>query len=253
MINIQHFISRHKVVIMNYLSFFVDEGTEIFLKEKHGANCLHLAAANGHSSLCTKIVKKHKFDVLTADKNDYTPLHYSALNENYELVKFFAHEGADILLKTKTEANYLHLAANDGDLNLCKTFVNEHKFDVHIGDDQGFTALHFSAEKGNYELVNIFVDEGADILLKAKIAANCLHLAAANGPLNFCNKLVKSRIFDVLTTNNGGWTPFHYSALNGNYELFKFFMEEGTDIFLKAKLGINCLHLAAAGAILYLY
>ena len=76
-------------------------------------------------------------------------------------------EETDILLNTKNGTNCLHLATITGNLNLCKTLVNEHKFDVHIGNDQGFTAIHFSAANGNNELVNFFVDEGTDILLKA--------------------------------------------------------------------------------------
>ena len=87
------------------------------------------------------------------DNERFTPLHRSVENGNYEMVKFFVDEGADIFLKAKTGMNYLHLAATNGNLNLSKQLLNKHKIDVLAPDNDGFIPLHYSAENGNYELV----------------------------------------------------------------------------------------------------
>ena len=85
------------------------------------------------------------------DNNGFTPLHYCVLNGSYELVKFFIDKDADILLKTKNGINCLQLAAINGHFNLCNTLVNKYEIDVHITDNDGHAALHYSAQNGNYE------------------------------------------------------------------------------------------------------
>ena len=45
--------------------------------------------------------------------------------------------------------------------------------------------------------------------------------------------------------DNEGRSSLHFSAQSGNYELVKFFIEKGANIYLKAENGMNCLHFAA--------
>ena len=148
-------------------------------------------------------------------------------------------EGIDILLKTKNGMNCLHIAATYGHLNLCKTLLNKHKFDVHMNDNKGFTGLHFSAKNGNYELVKFFVDKGTDILLKTKNGTKCLHLAAKNGYLNLCRTLVNIHVFDVQIPDNKGFIVFQHPTQNKAYELVTFFVDQTIDSLLKTKPGKN--------------
>ena len=227
------------------LKFFVDKGTDIYLKTSNGLNCLHIAAHYGHLSLCETLINKHNFNFLMADNDGYTSLHRSAKNGSYELIKFFTDKGTDIHLKADNGVNCLHIAALSGHLNLCKRLINKHNFDVNLADDDGYTAVHFSANHGSYELFKFLFDKGADISLKAKGGINCLHIAAFHEHLELCNTLINNHNFDVLMTDIGGFTPLHNSAQIGSYELVKFFAAKGTDIFLKTKSGMNCLHIAA--------
>ena len=45
--------------------------------------------------------------------------------------------------------------------------------------------------------------------------------------------------------DNEGWTTLHFSAKNGSYELFKYFVDMGSCVHLKTVDGKNCLHTAA--------
>ena len=227
------------------VSFFANVGTDIYLKTKYGENCLHIAALNGHLNLCKTLIKKHNFDVNAADNDGWTALHYSAYYDNYELVSLFTNEGIDIHLKTKNGENCLHLAALNGHLNLCKTLIEKHKFDVNSDSNNGWTALHYSANCGSYELVSLFAKEGIDIHMKTKNGESCLHIAALNGHLNLCKTLIKKHDFDINAADNDGWTALHYSARSGCYQLVSLFANKGTDIHLKTNCGMNCLHIAA--------
>ena len=227
------------------VKYFVDFGIDIDLKTNNGSNCLHIAALHGHLDLCKIFVDKHKFDLHVVDNEGYTALHYSACGGSYELVKYFANMGSDAELKSNSGFNCLHIAALNGHLNLCKTLIDKNNVDVQMAGNKGWTALHFSAKKGSYELLTYFSDLGIDIDLKTNLGRNCLHIAAINGHLNLCKTLIDKHNFDIHMADNEGFTALHYSARNGSYELVTYFVDMGTDIGLKNSLGQSCLHIAA--------
>ena len=228
-----------------YIKSLEDMGINIHLKTNDGKNCLHIAAAYGHLNLCKKFIQKHNFHVYMIDNEGFSALHRSAQSGVYELVKFFADKGGDIHLKTKLGGDCLHIAAAYGHLNLCKTLIDKDNFDVDTADNQGFTALHRSAQSGSYEIVKLLTDRGADIYLKAKAEETCLHVAAAFGHLNLCETLINKHNFDVNMADNAGFTALHRSVQSGSYELVIFFANKGTDIHLKTEGGENCLHISA--------
>ena len=102
------------------------------------------------------------------DNEGSTSLHYFARYGSYKSIKFLVSMGTDINLKTKQSINCLHIAANYGHLNLCKTLINKYNVDVELPDNDGWTALHFSARSGRYEIVKYFTNMGIKINLKEK-------------------------------------------------------------------------------------
>ena len=219
------------------VKFFANEGTDIKLKTNDGQNCLHTAADNAHLSLCKTLIEEHNFDVLETDNDGWTALHKSAEKGNYELFQFLTEKGTDIQLKTKDGQNCLHIATANGHLNLCKTLIEEHNFDVQKTDSEGWTALHCSCGGGSYELVTFFANRGTDIKLKTKDGGNCFHLAANERHLNLWKRLIEEHNFDLKETDRNGWATLHYSSKIGSYKLIKFFVNKGTDIQLKTKDG----------------
>ena len=213
-----------------YIKSLEDVGINIHLKTNDGKNCLHIAAAYRHLNLCKTLILKHNFHIYMTDNKEYTPLHCSAQNGVYEIVQFFADIGTDILIKTKIGENCLHIAAAYGNVNLCKTYIDKHNFNVDMTDNEGFIALHRSAQNGVYESVKLFANIGSDIHLKTKVGGNCLHIAPAYGHLNFCKTLIDTDNFDVNTTDNQRFTALHRAAQSGSYELGKFLIDRGVDI-----------------------
>ena len=227
------------------VTYFADMGTDIHAKTNDGRNCLHIAALEGNLDLCKVLIDKHKFDVNSVDKSGWTALHCSAQSGNYELVTYFADMVTDIHVKTNDGKNCIHIAALEGNLDLCKVLIDKHKFDVNSVDKIGRTALHCSAQRGNYELVTYFADMGTDIHVKRNDGKNCLHIAALEGNLDLCKVLIDKHKFDVNSVQKHGWTALHCSAQSGNYELVTYFADMGTDIHVKTNDGRNCLHIAA--------
>ena len=227
------------------IKLFADIGGDIHLKTKVRRNCLHIAAAYGHLNLCKTLIDQDNFDVDTTDNQGFTTLHCAAQSGSYELVKFLIDRGVDIHHKTKAEENCLHVAATYGNVNLCKTLIDKHNFNVDMADNARFTALHRSAQFGSYELVKFFANKGTDIHLKTKGGENCLHITATYGHLNLCKTLINKHNFNVDMADDGEWTALHFSTQNGSFELVNFFADKVIDIYAKTIAGENCLHIAA--------
>ena len=234
------------------INFFVDKKINIYQKTKDGMNCLHIAASKGHFNLCKTLIEELNFNVHIGDNRKWSALHHAALNGSYELMKYFIAKGTNVSLKTKHGKNCLHIAASNGHLDLCKTLIDEINFDVNIADDEGCTALHGSAQSGNDELFGFIADKGTDVFLKIKGGQNCLHIAASKGHFNLCKALIEKLNFNVDMVDNKKWTVLHHAALNGSYELMKYFITKGTDALLKTKDGLNCIHIAASNGYLNL-
>ena len=192
------------------LTYFADMGTNIQLKTNDGWNCLHIAALHGHFNLSKKLIDKHNFDPLATCNSGWTALHFSARNGSYELLTFFVNIGTDIHLKTNKGHNCLHIAALYGHLNLCKALIDKHNFDVHMNDNDGWTALHFGAKSDNYELVSYFAGMAIDIYIKTSQGKNCLHIAELQGHTSLWKTLIDTYNFNVHLTDNDGGTPFDF-------------------------------------------
>ncbi|MFP3021457.1 MAG: ankyrin repeat domain-containing protein, partial [Wolbachia sp.] len=61
----------------------------------------------------------------------------------------------------------LHLAAEQGNLNAVKYFV-EKGGDISAQDEMGYTPLHLAAKQGNLDIIKYLVEKGADINVKSK-------------------------------------------------------------------------------------
>ena len=221
-----------------------DMGVDINLKTNNGKNCLHIAADYGYLNLCKMLISKHNVDVQLPDYNGWTALHHFAKKGSYELVKAVADMGVDINLKTNDGENCIHIAADYGHFNLCRTLISKQNVDVLLPNHVGWTALHYFAKRGSYELIKAVADMGIDINLKTNDGENCLHIAADYGHLNLCKTLISKHNIDVQLQNHIGWTALHYFAKKGSYELFKAVADMGVDINLKTNNGENCLHIA---------
>ena len=165
-----HFSARYGS--FDLFRYFADMGANINLKDNDGSNCLHIAALYGHLNLCKILKDKHNFDVHMADKDGWKALHYSSRNGSYDLLTCFVNVGVDIYLKDNDGRNCLHIAALYGHLNLCKILKDNHNFDVHMAEKNGWTAHHYSARYGSYDLFTYFAEKGADIYCECNYGSN---------------------------------------------------------------------------------
>ena len=224
-------------------TYFAELPINVNLETDNGMNCLHIAAHHGHLNLCIKLLNQYEFNLHIADNDGWAAIHHASSSGSIKLVTLFIERGIDIHLKTKDDQNCLHIAARNGHLNLCKVFVDNYNFDVHLADIHGWTALHCSAENGRFDLFSYILSKGCEIYSKTNSAKNILHLAARNGHFDICVFVLEHFIKDFKHNNIK-----KQHTLSGRSYKSQIFYKYAT-IFLHAmdSDGNTYLHLAAEG------
>ena len=176
---------------VDVFTLLLDSGADLNRRNNYGLTSLHIAAGCGNLQLCRILLKDYSLDLHAKDNRGKTPLHVCAHSHSYGSFQFLVEMGSDVHLKTKTGGTCLHIAAEVGDLELCKMLLKNRSFNVPMIDHQGGSPLHFCAVSENNELFKFLVEMGGDIYLKTKSGKNCLHITAEKGQLNLCKWLYK--------------------------------------------------------------
>ncbi len=82
-------------------------------------------------------------------------------------------------------------------------------------DSTGMTALHFAAGHGNLEILQILLQEGAEINFKDINGRSPLHLAASSGNMDAINLLLVCPGIEIDAKSSGNDTPLMKAILFG--------------------------------------
>ncbi|MFC1761306.1 ankyrin repeat domain-containing protein [Planctomycetota bacterium] len=214
----------------------IAEGAKVNAETNRGETPLHIAAANSHKDIIELLIANGA-DV-DANKPGYTPLTWAIWQLDYDsekdIVEALVTHGADVNFKPKNDDPAIYYSVWNEDVELAELlFAHGARLNVK---SSGWTVLRHAAAAGNQELVEFFVNKGAD--------APEFHLAAFLGDL----KLVKSFIekgMDVDTKDEFGWPPLFWAASTGKEDVVEFLIGKGANINTNIDDSRTLLHQAA--------
>ena len=238
---------------LELFKYLIEKGSEVDGKTRDHANCLHIAAWSGSFNICRVLLEEYSFDINERNEKGFNALLCSAEFGDLEMYQYFTENWNCVTSKTEDSRHLLHIAASKGQFNLIKSILKYYELEIEIKCNKGWTVLHYSAQSGNLELFEYLLKSGSLIHEKTKNKCNCLHIAASNGHLNLCKRLLENYSFDIFMTDVKGWNALHYAAKSGNLELFHFFIQKGSDVYNKTNINSNCLHIAASNGRLNLF
>jgi len=190
----------------------ISHGADIHARDVDGQGTLHAAAAATDVAMIN-ILLTCKLPIDPVDNNGYTPFAWAVITGQEDTALYLLARGASIPTRTfRHGRSLLHTAASLAMARLVHVLLHQSEWDISAQDDMGFTPLALACRKGTFEMINKFVDAGADVSIRNKAGDSPLDIMvkAANNPPDgsIVDLLVQCGAEDSATTQ-GQSTPAH--------------------------------------------
>ena len=144
--------------------------------------------------------------------------------------------------ESETEPPLFQAIENENIKNLKKTITDGASLAVPY---QGALALNLAIEKGNKEIIEILLKNGANINAKDDAKITPLHEAVYSKAIEIVRILIQNGA-DINAKNDAGEIPLHHAVYYGYRDIGELLISNGSDINTKDNLGNTVLHEAAA-------
>ena len=108
----------------------------------------------------------------------------------------------------------------------------------------GYTAIHYASFRGNIDIIELLIQNGADFLVKSPKGLNVLHLAAQGDRPDSLIYFKEKYKLDICERDLNGSTPLHWASFVGSDNILNFLLSWNIDINVQENMGYTPLHLA---------
>jgi ankyrin repeat protein len=145
----------------NALGKLLGDTSAINAYSKDGFTALHFACYFGQPEAARLLLEKGaKVDAVASNPTHVMPLHSAASSRNLEAARLLLKRGAPINARQQAGWVPLHAAAQNGDRDMVALFL-EHKADVLLANDDGKTAAMVAREKGHTQIAEVLEQRAA--------------------------------------------------------------------------------------------
>lgn len=193
---------------------------------------------------CKELVEAG-YDVRQPDKENVTLLHWAAINNRADIVKYYISKGAVIdQLGGDLNSTPLHWAIRQGHLSMVIQLMR-YGADPSLADGEGYRGLHLAVLFQNMPIAAYLMAKGQEVDLPDLNGQTPLMLAAQKiigpEPTNFlikCNASVNA--VDKVNRNS----PLHCAVLAGNVDSVHILLEAGASVDMQNDNGHTAIDLA---------
>ena len=235
----------------------------INMSDNNGNSVLHISAFNGDFRIVKKLVfyggdktKENDQGQLPVDlsKDNFvrkvlTNLNTAAKNSESENIKELVDFGEDINEKRSIFSQApIHKIIENDDKKGNKSQVLKELLDMgadpNIKDSNGWSALHYACDLGDFESVKTLIETNAIIDTYSNNQRIPLHLASYKNYPKIVEYLLKKGS-NPNYKDELGCTPMHLAAKEGYTECIKYLLNYNGDLYSVDFRGWNILHYAA--------
>ena len=202
-------------------------------------------------------------DVMAADPDGTTPLHWAAHADDPAIVETLLAAGADPRAANRYGVRPISLACTNGNVAIVELLLDAGA-DPDTALAEGETALMTAARTGALDVVRLLLDRGADVnAAETWRGQTALMWAAAEGHAHLIPTML-SHGADVAARSTNGWTPLLFAVREGRIDVVQTLLEAGAGVeealpvteetrrggtsAERAATGLNAFLLAAANA-----
>ncbi|OAA76622.1 ankyrin [Akanthomyces lecanii RCEF 1005] len=197
-----------------------------------GLGALHAAAFYCHLHIF-EILLSNGLDLDTAIN---TPFHITTGQGSVGMVRFLLECTAKVSETNRDSQLILfHASVTRGQSSVTRLLIEENDaFGVNARTDDGLTPAHLAARAGHVDLIQMLIDQWADVSMTKISGKTPLHDAARFGHVEILHADVVQLLLGsgtALTAKTAnGLTPLHAAALQGHTEVVKLCLDSGAFI-----------------------
>ncbi|MGB5673098.1 MAG: ankyrin repeat domain-containing protein [Gemmatimonadota bacterium] len=224
-------------------AFLLDSGADIDAREEDGETPLHYAAWRSRLDVGQLLIERGA-DLEIRNNWGRTPLLIVARETgNVDMADVLIEAGAEVNLRDEGGESPLDLAAWRGFRDLVNLLLDE---GAELPPAESVEAQYlamFAAEKGLDRLFNLCVDAGVDLALRNENDGSLLHSASQGGSSTVVSRLLDEG-FDPNEVDRYGRTPLHYAAELGREDVARLLLKKGADIDARSLSGETAFNTA---------
>ncbi|KAJ5964750.1 uncharacterized protein N7479_004626 [Penicillium vulpinum] len=222
----------------------LDNGADISTQDDDGQTPLHTAARYGYLELVLTLLKCDGVQLETKDRWGLTALSYAAAYGSPEVIQLLLETGADI----DTEDNdgrsvFSHAASENKFANLTVLFTSTSINNIHRPDKSGLTPLIYAAVHGDTEVIQLLLENGADINTMDNNGRSVFfHAALQNKFTNLTALFTSVNIKNIHQPDRYGRTPLHVATSSGHLQsVLTLLKSDGVDCEAQDEFGRTAL------------
>lgn len=155
------------------------EAKDIYLnaKDMNGKTCFHWACINGFSNIIEYLVKDLKllFLLESTDNDNNAPLHLASMHNHLSVVEILITQDVNLASKNGLNETALLVSTKRGYFDIARALIN--KFESLSSERDEMESLHYAAQKGAHETVELLLRKGTSLDYYNAQNENCLDVA----------------------------------------------------------------------------
>jgi ankyrin repeat protein len=205
---------------------------------------LHHAATYGLVDVALILVDAGS-DVDAREQDGETPLHYAAWRSELEVAGLLIESGADLEIRNDWGRTPLLIVAREtGSAPMARLLIDVGA-EVNLRDEGGESPLDLAAWRGFRDLVNLLLDEGAELPPPESVQGRYLAMFAAEKGLDRLFGLLADAGVDLGLRNENDGSLLHSASQGGSAEVVARLLGEGFDPNERDRYGRAPLHYAS--------
>ena len=213
---------------------------EVNLKNEDGLTALMIASLSGQCAI-VKLLLENKADVNQQNINGWSALMLACREGHLKIVEMLVEYGTNIDLHNDKGWSALMVACENSQLQIVELLLKERAIlklkKEDMDNDMGFS-LKIASQQGNFEVVKLLIDEGADVNFQNAKGWSSLMIASKEGHLEVV-KLLLENSAKVNLQNDKGWSALMTACEMGHITVVKLLLENGANVDIQSSKGVS--------------
>lgn len=212
---------------------------------RRGYTSLHAAVGRGEVRTVKRLLDQGADPNIASHDSD-TPLGTAASKGYSVIVSLLIEYGAYPMAANATGATPLHRAALQGMISAARVLLEVGRVDVSAEDKRQRTPLHEAAYRGHTDIVQLLIDDNANVTWRDWEGDTPLQDAVISGWIDIVKIILRTHRSQELCSarNDEEDTPLHQAAGLGFVEIVQLLLQSGANVNALNKYGWTPLHCA---------